>query len=334
MGAEDEDRAPPRAAFSWRARIRGRPGTDIVGAAVLVPGGRLLTCAHVVEAALRTPRTPVAPDGTVLVDFPAAPEGDAPLRARVAEDGWLRSGPAGDLAVLRLLEPLPPGPEPAPTGGCGLRAGFEVAAFGHPPAVPTGVWSRARVAGAGGPHPGWQQLDGLGGGGARMERGFSGAGAWDVERSRVTGVVAAVLETREPGPTAVAWMIPLDVLRGTRFGTLSAGNAAGGGSAAAGSTSPAGLWPLVECLQAVEAVGADGGAALLSLLPGRISGSIPRQSRPHLQLFHTVRRCGEFEDGPAALVEAVRRIDGETIAMKRFADLAGRTWPRQLGDHE
>ncbi|WTT98449.1 serine protease [Streptomyces sp. NBC_00076] len=293
----------------------------------------LLTCAHVVEAALRIPRTQQAPQDEVLVDFPAAGRGrEGPVRARVIEGGWLRSRPAGDLALLRLEIPIDAGPDPAPVGRCGTRTGFTVSVLGHPGRVAHGLWAHARVIGTGGTHAEWRQLDGSSVTGARIGPGFSGAGVWDLDRGLVVGIVTSVLDTPEIDSTRVAWMIPLDVLNGTRFGNLLAGNSLMGQGRSDELALHGDLWPLVECLLAIESVASDGGTSLLSVLPGKIAWGVPRQNRPRLQLLYVVRRCDEFEEGPAALIAAVRGMEGETIAMERFTRLAGRIWSHRLSD--
>ncbi|MFF9622525.1 trypsin-like peptidase domain-containing protein [Streptomyces griseosporeus] len=322
-----------RGAGGWRARVRDHRGTGIAGAGVHLSEDTVLTCAHVVEAALRLPRTGEPPDGTVLVDFPATAAHPVPVRAAVAEGGWLRSSPAGDLAVLRLTDPAPAGTAPAPAGRFGTGTGGEVAVFGHPAGVPGGLWARGRVAGAGGTYPAWWQIDGLDLGGAPMQRGFSGAGVWDDARGLVVGVLTAVPGTAIPdgaSPPRGAWMIPLDTLDGTAFALP----ARPGGSAPvpAGPASPSALWPLVDRLLALESLRLDAGAQLLGQLPAGIVSGIARRTTARLQLHQIVHRCGEFEEGPAALVRAVRWMEGDTAAVREFVEQARKTWPDRLDD--
>jgi hypothetical protein len=291
-----------------------------------------LTCAHVVEAALRRPRLDEAPGDTFPVDFPAVSPTAAAVTARVADGGWFRNPPAGDLAVLRLEGLPPPEAAPAPLGGGSSGEGVEgiegvpVLVFGHPAEVPDGMWARARTVGTGGPHPGWLQLDGDSGYGARIERGFSGAGVWDGRRRQVVGVVASVLESTGSAATRVAWMIPLGVLAGTAFGPLIGG----GTPAPRAEPDP---WALVDALLAAGVATPDGGRGLLSLLPDRIAWSVPRDDRPRLQLFQLVLRCGDFTDGPGALVRAVRQLEGDTITVRHFVEQARLLWPNQLDGH-
>ena len=71
-------------ADSWRVRILDARGTP-VGAGVLVAGGRVVTCAHVVEGALG-PDDGDPREAELTVDFPGSLErGAAPVRARVVD---------------------------------------------------------------------------------------------------------------------------------------------------------------------------------------------------------------------------------------------------------
>lgn len=318
---------PPRTGTGTVPRQLGGPSrTAVAGAAVLLTDHLAVTCAHVVESALRCGRLDDAPEGAFPVDFPALP--GHRVTARVAPGGWFRHPPAADLAVLTLDGPPPPGAAPAPvedgTGGDGAA----VLVYGHPAAVPDGVWARARTVAVGGAHPGWMQLDGDDGRGARIERGFSGAGVWDEARGRVVGVVASVLNAVGPAPTRVAWMIPLALLAGTPF--APAPPPVAGAPAAAPVSVSVDAWDLVDVLMATGAATADA-RSLLSVLPAGISGTVPRDDVPRMQLFHLVRRCGDYADGPAELVRAVRKLEGDSVTARDFARTARALWPDRLG---
>ncbi|MDG4862725.1 trypsin-like peptidase domain-containing protein [Streptomyces sp. T-3] len=303
---------------------RNRAGR-IVGAAVLLSDDMALTCAHVVEAALGLPRQEEPPADDIQVDFPTATGHTGPARATVA--GWFRGPPAGDLALLRLHAPAPPGTAHAPVDAEHAEVGMSVRVFGHPPHLPDGIWARAHTVGTGGPHPRWLQLDGIRGQGAGIEPGFSGAGVWDDRRRKVLGVLASVLLDSAPEPTRVAWMIPLGVLAGTEFAPLIE---RGGAAAGSGAPDP---WNVVDALMATSVAAPDGGRGLLSLLPGHITGSLPRDDRPRLQLYQLVRRCGDFRDGPGELVQAVRQLEGDTITVRRFIEQARLLWPGLPDSH-
>ncbi|GAA1417214.1 hypothetical protein GCM10009601_10800 [Streptomyces thermospinosisporus] len=310
MAAPPGDVSGPAAAPSWQARLLGPTGSPYALAAVLVAERTLLTCAAVLD------RVPAA--GFVLAEFRGSGEvRRVPARAE-------EISPLHPLAVLHLERPADA--VPAPLGRCGQRDGVAVTAFGHDGAG-SGLSLHARVTGA------WQA-------GARRlevrkgtwpEGQFTGAGVWDAERAQAVGVIAPALPA-SPDPAGGARMVPFDVLEATRFGELLSGNFPSGYNYGQQPSAQGELWPLVENLLAMESIASDGGAALLSLLPGRIARGVPRQSRPRLQLLHLVRRCDEFEEGPAALVAAVRVMEGDTSDVQRFIRQAGQTWPHRLRD--
>ncbi|MFJ2510086.1 trypsin-like peptidase domain-containing protein [Streptomyces griseoviridis] len=337
MGTRNAGASVPPGAAGWRARIHGREGAGVAGAGLLLTERTVLTCAHVVEAALRLPDADRPPEGTVRVDFPAAEDGGA-VPARVAEGGWLRRPPALDLAVLELAEPPPPSAVAAPVAVGGAETGAQVTLFGHPAAVPDGLWTRGRVAGAGGPHARWRQIDGLDAVGAPVERGFSGAGVWDLGQGRVVGVLAAVLVTRRtdgPGGPRVSWMIPLDVLDPALLPAATAPPPTAPRAVDEWAAAPpSALWPLVDRLLAMESFRLDAGPQLLGQLPAEIAAGTTRSANPRVQLYHLVVRCGEFARGPAALVRAVRWLEGDTLAVTEFAAEARKTWPDRLADDD
>ncbi|AUH40013.1 hypothetical protein CXR04_06915 [Streptomyces sp. CMB-StM0423] len=135
----------------WRVRLC-IPGRDVVcGAGVLLPGGLILTCAHVVDSALgRSEADPSVPDRPVDVDFSAV--GDLkPRPARVVPGGWFPPAPrSGDIAVLTLEsgEP-PPAARPAALAAGRGRSRGSSASTG----IPTRVWRTGCGATSGSPAP-------------------------------------------------------------------------------------------------------------------------------------------------------------------------------------
>ena len=97
-------------AYSCIAQISGDSG--VKGAGFLVPGGHVLTCAHVINQALGrrndSVQRPTA-DDRVRVVFPWSGEGYAGFAGEVV--AWhpltVPHGPDTDIAVLKL-EPVPP----------------------------------------------------------------------------------------------------------------------------------------------------------------------------------------------------------------------------------
>ncbi|SCG51787.1 Trypsin-like peptidase domain-containing protein [Micromonospora halophytica] len=183
------------------------------GAAFLIDSTRLLTCAHVVQAALG-PGHP-APGGTgltlVTLAFPlVAP--DRHVAAVVLPQHWQPAGPdgSGDVAVLQLLGPAPAGARPvrlARPGQAGTRDRI-CRVFGFPRSLAEGRWFEGRVVGPVG--GGWIQLANRTDSGYRIEPGFSGAPVWDSRMRCVIGMVVAVDKWLRPQlDYPAAFMIPI-----------------------------------------------------------------------------------------------------------------------------
>ncbi|MFD7584017.1 trypsin-like peptidase domain-containing protein [Kitasatospora sp. NPDC059811] len=210
--ADAVDGAGPDALASAVVRIHDRRGVP-VGLGFLVTADRILTCAHVVSAALGLPpETEPDADARVDVDLPllANPLLTDPLAAADGTGGtggtggtrvpttverWAPAHPhgAGDVAVLHLSAPLP-GARPIRIVESSDVWGHTVRAYGLPSGRPGGVWHsgvlRARQAN------GWIQAD-LAANGYRVSPGFSGGPVWDEQLDGVVGMMA-VAETGDP----------------------------------------------------------------------------------------------------------------------------------------
>ncbi|MCX5394370.1 trypsin-like peptidase domain-containing protein [Streptomyces sp. NBC_00094] len=195
-------------ADSWRVRILDARGTP-VGAGVLVAGGRVVTCAHVVEGALG-PDDGDPREAELMVDFPGSlAPGAAPVRAGVAPRGWAPPDEErADVAVLDLYEDAPADCGPARLRPCGPARDRIVRAFGQVVGAPAGLWVRARLVGSGGLSPEWMQLEAAGESGDRLRQGYSGAGVVDGSGD-VLGLVVAE-DTRAERRTG--WMIPVEIV--------------------------------------------------------------------------------------------------------------------------
>lgn len=186
----------------WRVRIRSADG-EVLGAGILVCGGQVLTCAHVIspDTGVTTPHQRVFVDFVGLPDTPSA-------RAWVSADCWIppRDVVRGDVALLELdrdrREGLPEAPlrrqlvSGSHVGTCGYPAGAEV----------PGVWAKAEVARHGAGE--WIQVNSRVRDNA-VSRGFSGAGVIDDKTGAVIGMVVG--EYKERG---VSWMIPVESILG------------------------------------------------------------------------------------------------------------------------
>ncbi|MFV8186271.1 MULTISPECIES: effector-associated domain 2-containing protein [Streptomyces] len=325
------------AAALGRVRVLSPQGV-VRGAGILVMPGTVLTCAHVVAAALAPGRAgPEAPPHPVLVDAPAHP--DVPAgEAVVVEGGWspgpLAGGSGSDLAVLRTEWSPSEDVPPARLGPCGEPDRREVGMYGHPVSAPHGLWSTARLVGRGGPHPDWIQLEGLGPTGAVVGHGFSGAGVWDPAARRVIGMVTAAYTDQQ---AKVAWMLPLEAAAGT-WPDLASAMAAPASNAALspGRWRPAqpsdrDQFALADALLNIPPVEEDHGAALRGLLPATIRRAVRTHARPRLQLFFLVQACAEHPGGRRALIEALRLLDDESRAAKAALELFEERWPSPPG---
>src|SRR5262249_37371229 len=128
---------------SFLIRVRTASG-QVAGLGALVGHRKILTCAHVVNAALgRDLRAQERPEEVLAIDCPLLSE-CLTSRARVVQ--WLpppREGVTGDdIAGLLLDEDPPPGAEPVRLVSEPPRPGQVVDVFGYPrePQRENGVW--------------------------------------------------------------------------------------------------------------------------------------------------------------------------------------------------
>ncbi|MCK8678487.1 nSTAND1 domain-containing NTPase [Streptomyces lichenis] len=180
-------------------RVMG-PGGVIAGAGFLVTGDLVLTCAHVVSDALdRRREEPVEPGAEVLLDLPLARNagGGYDGGARTAEvRRWVPVGPdrSGDMALLRLREPLP-GARPLPLADPPQGVWHHAArAVGFTDEHPGGIWHSGTFRGPTG--EGWIQLSRGDGEGANVRPGFSGSPVWDDELGAAVGLMVAAEPVR------------------------------------------------------------------------------------------------------------------------------------------
>jgi hypothetical protein len=179
-----------------------------VGSGVLVDGGRVLTCAHVVQAALELGEGESPGDRHVVLDHPGSLTADV-SHGWVLPQGWAPPDrERADVAVLTLSGPAPSDCVPARLRPCGPVRRREVRVFGQASAAGPGVWVTARLLGAGGLSPDWVQMDSLDPADERVRGGYSGAGVVD-DSGDVIGVVVAA---RRPAGSRVAWMIPVEAV--------------------------------------------------------------------------------------------------------------------------
>ena len=178
----------------------------IVGAGFLVSETQLLTCAHVVTAALGIPPdTATAPKALVEVDFPLIAAGQK-VPAEVVF--WSPVNPTEmgeDIAGLVLKSDAPSGCQPVRlvTAEEYWNHAFQI--FGFPSKWDNGAWAsgvlRDRLAN------GWVQMEDIKAQGYAVQPGFSGAPVWDEQLQGVVGMAVAAEKKREEAKAA--FMIPV-----------------------------------------------------------------------------------------------------------------------------
>ncbi|MFF0627456.1 trypsin-like peptidase domain-containing protein [Streptomyces sp. NPDC004296] len=184
----------------------GRPA----GAGFLTADNAVVTCAHVVAAALGLPETTAErPDEPLWLDFPLARPGQL-YEARVAAWVPTRDDESGDMAVLTLRTEPPAGAALAQLVEYGGEPGLPVRTFGFPRGNDSGVWSAGVLRGR--QATGWVQYDADPASQYEVQRGFSGAPVWDSEHGGVVGMV--VTADARPG-RRTAYLIPTAILCAT-----------------------------------------------------------------------------------------------------------------------
>jgi S1-C subfamily serine protease len=175
----------------------------VAGAGFLAGERRVLTCAHVVAAALGLPDdAPEAPQADVQLDFPLLAPGRR-FTARVT--AWQAQA---DVAGLELTGSPPAEAAPVSLLVASNLWGHLFRAFGFPAGHEDGVWASGRILGrqAGG----WVQIEDVKQTGYFVASGFSGGPVWDETAGGVVGMIIAA--ERQPGVRA-AFLIPATALR-------------------------------------------------------------------------------------------------------------------------
>jgi tetratricopeptide (TPR) repeat protein len=162
----------------------------------------VLTCAHVVAAALDLPQeTQEMPQAAVRLDFPLVAPG-CTFQAKVAY--WY---PQSDVAGLELNIPLPTGIQPAHLVADDALWGHHFRAFGFPVGHEDGVWASGVLRGS--TATSWVQIEDVKETGYRVEPGFSGGPVWD---ETLDGIVGIVVAAERQAATKAAFVIPTQTL--------------------------------------------------------------------------------------------------------------------------
>lgn len=181
-GEEWADRPP------WLVQVRRSRTQPAVGTGVLVTPDHVLTCAHVVAPDGRS-----QPRGRIWVRLQHTDVTHDPVATEVI--AWSPEDQF-DVAVLRLLDPLPAPAAPAPLVSATSVVGHPVGACGFPRGhQDDGATWRGVVTGAGVDHLELRADDGLG---FELESGFSGGPLWDRELGGLIGIVMGRARARKP----------------------------------------------------------------------------------------------------------------------------------------
>ena len=201
------------------ARIRQTQG-KVVGAGFLVTDRHILTCAHVVNAALKRPlNAPDRPDRDIQLDFPLVTS--TPILNGQIFSGqifssqivrWLPVQPStsispatgADIALLELESPLPQDAQPVRLVKTAHLWKHPFRVFGFPEGQAVGVWTDGIIS-----NPqanGRIQIEVVRTTAYPIEPGFSGAPVWDEQLDGVAGMTVAI-DSRRPAVRA-AFIIP------------------------------------------------------------------------------------------------------------------------------
>jgi WD40 repeat protein len=186
-------------------RVLDAAGT-VAGAGFLVSPYAVATCAHVVSDALDGDPYGGPPTGPVVVDFPMSRTPGGPAwRAFARVTRWAPIGEdgTGDVALLRLETPPPPGARVPPMRGGRDLWDHEFRVFGFPAGMTDGVWATGRIRDTQG--TGWLQLQGAATD-QGIDEGYSGSPVWDATAGAVVGMTVARDRDRA---TTTAYVVPI-----------------------------------------------------------------------------------------------------------------------------
>jgi hypothetical protein len=199
---------------------------QVFGMGILVNSREIVTCAHVIDAALGNGWLESPAPSFVNICFPFT-EGYTCAEGTVDKERWFPSGRTedggpSDVAVIQLARDAPNSVEHAllrkPISGKAAKVyGFRGRIVdGVWKSHPDGEWAEGRVVGL--QSGGRAQFDGLRATGARVEKGFSGGAVYDSERNCVVGMIA---ESDRDIERMVAQFIDVPSLKRALAGTSS-----------------------------------------------------------------------------------------------------------------
>ncbi|NEQ86728.1 MAG: serine protease, partial [Moorea sp. SIO2I5] len=191
------------------ARIRQANG-KVVGAGFLVSDQHILTCAHVVNAALgKQLNVRDRPNQEIDLDFPLVASGNI-LRGRVVrwipvqKSSSILPETGADIALLELESTLPEGTQPIRLVKAENLWKHPFRVFGFPEGQAVGVWTDGIIS-----NPqanGRVQIEVVRATAYPIEPGFSGSPVWDEQLDGVAGMTVAI-DSKRPQVRA-AFIIP------------------------------------------------------------------------------------------------------------------------------
>jgi Trypsin-like peptidase domain len=190
-------------------RVKSADGRTM-GVGFLAGKRSLITCAHVVDAALGRRRADEVPVDPVIVEFAfCRPSRD--ITARVKRWSPERKN---DVAVLQLSGNPPDSARPidVATAAPDQMREHSFYAFGFP-SGPEGKWAHGRIVAQ--VSNGWIQLEDDQVTGARIQGGFSGTPVWDADLHSVVGMIVA---EEKNAAEKIGYLIPTQSLYETWFG--------------------------------------------------------------------------------------------------------------------
>ena len=177
------------------------------GAGFFVSDRHIVTCAHVVNAALgRGHYEARKPVDSVWLDFPLADDLAAISGLVCCWHTAVRDSRKGDIAVLELTDEPPAATAPADVRRFDTTYRHQFVTIGFPQHHPKGIAATGRLLT---PLDRWVQVEDTKREGKRVEAGFSGAAVWDEDVGAVIGMVVA--EDRD-AEAKTAFLIPTAVL--------------------------------------------------------------------------------------------------------------------------
>ncbi len=182
-------------------RILSGSSRGVVGSGFLISKRHILTCAHVVRAALASQAQQGLLGAAISLQFPFL--SSSTYMGKVIQESSPTYEGGEDLAVLEIEQDLPKDAYPARL--IDIEKGYhqEFKAYGFPQAYSNGVWTsgllRGKVA------TGRVQIEDIRQTGYFIEPGFSGTAVWNEAFGGVLGMVVSADKERS---SRVAFMIP------------------------------------------------------------------------------------------------------------------------------